>query len=275
MLTDFVGKVAVVTGAASGIGRALCEGFAAHGMHVVVADIDESGADEVASGLESSIGLAVDVAEAAAVEDLADAAFDRWGQVDLLCNNAGVFQAGLSWERRIEDWDWALGVNLYGIIHGIRSFIPRMIDQGTPGHVVNTSSVAAFVTAAATGPYTVSKSAAFSLTECLAHDLASVDSKIGASVLTPSAFNTGIASTARVRPERYGTDGSGDAAAMNEGLAALTSLGLDPADVVEPVIEGVRTGTFLIPTRPSHQQQLEGRFTALRKRDLPGVTIVD
>jgi NAD(P)-dependent dehydrogenase (short-subunit alcohol dehydrogenase family) len=275
MLTQLDGKVAVVTGAASGIGRALCAGLAAEGMKVVCADIDAAGAATVAAGLDDAISVTADVSDQDAVNGLADSAFEQWGQVDLLCNNAGVFQAGLSWQRSLGDWDWVLGVNVYGIIHGIAAFVPRMIEQDTEGHVVNTASVAAFVTAGGIAPYTVSKAAAFSLTECLAQDLLSVGSLIGASVLTPSAFDTGIAFTSSVRPDRFGSDDSTHAQAMNEALAAMTGAGMAPEEVVQPVLEGVRSGTFLIPTRPSYAQQLDDRYRSLAAREVPGVSIVD
>lgn len=275
MLTDFTDKVAVVTGAASGIGAALCAGLAAEGMAVVAADIDGDGAAATAAALPRAIGVQTDVSDPAAVDRLADAAFDTFGQVDLLCNNAGVFQGGLSWERSVADWEWTFGVNVFGIVHGIRSFVPRMIAQDTDGHVVNTASVAAFVAGAASGPYVVSKCAAFSLTESLALDLAAVNAKIGASVLTPSAIDTAIAHTARVRPDRYGTDDTPDARMVADGLAAMTGTGIAPAEVVAPVIDAVRTGTFLIPTKPSYADQLRNRFEALAQRAIPPSIAVD
>ncbi|MEZ5164963.1 MAG: SDR family NAD(P)-dependent oxidoreductase [Acidimicrobiales bacterium] len=145
----------------------------------------------------------------------------------LLCNNAGVFQAGLSWQRSEADWEWALGVNLWGIIHGVGAFVPRMIEGGDEGHVVNTSSVAGFVAAPFSGPYNVSKVAAFSMTESLAHDLAAVGSSIGASVLCPSAIRTGIAHTDQVRPGGPVDEGD-DAAMVRESLFAMTETGSIP-----------------------------------------------
>ena len=275
MIADLTGKVAVVTGAASGIGAALCRRFAAEGMTVVAADIDLDGARATVEGLPEAWSAGVDVADAASVQALADRAFDTCGQVDLLCNNAGVFQGGLSWERSHGDWDWALGVNLYGIVHGIASFVPRMIAQGTEGHVVNTASVAAFVTAPYSSPYVVSKAAAFALSECLAHDLAAVGSKIGASVLTPSAVDTGIAGTERVRPPRFATHATEDSAMTVEFLAATVAAGLAPDDVVEPVVAAIRSGEFLVPTKPSYLAQLDGRHRALTERRLPPVAEVD
>ena len=276
MIGDFDGRVAVVTGAAHGIGRALAVGLAAEGMRVVAVDIDGPGAAATAEVVGAgSAARQVDVADAAAVDALADYCFAEFGQVDLLINNAGVFQGGLCWERSVQDWQWAFGVNVFGIIHGQRSFLPRMIAQGTEGHVINTASVAAFVSAPLSGPYVVSKCAAFSLTECLAHDLSLVGSKIGASVLVPSAFDTAIAASSAVRPARFGVDATEDGRGTAAALAQMVSQGMSPEEAVAPVIDGIRSGTFLIPTRPSYADQLRHRHEALRERELPALTEVD
>ena len=279
MIRDLRDKVAVITGTASGIGAALAEGCAANGMRVVAADIDAAGSRATVARIEAkggeALAVSVDVARGDSVAALADAAWDRFGQVDLLVNNAGVFQGGLSWERSVADWDWTLGVNLYGIIHAIRSFVPRMIAQDTEGHVVNTASVAAFVSGPMSSPYVVSKCAAFSLSECLAQDLEVTRSKIGASVLTPSTIDTGIASTARVRPAAYGTDSTPDAKVVAEGLAQTIATGIPPSEVVAPVLDAVRTGTFLIPTKPSFQAQIRNRYDALLERRIPATAEVD
>lgn len=276
MIRDLEGKVAVVTGAAHGIGRALAIGLAAEGMQVVAADIDKAAAAATVARIGAgAVARRVDVSDSESVAALADGCFADFGHVDLLLNNAGVFQGGLCWERSNEDWAWTFGVNVYGIIHGIRSFVPRMIAQGTEGHVLNTASVAAFVSAPVSGPYVVSKCAALSLTECLAHDLAAVGSKIGASVLTPSAFDTGIADAAGVRPERFGVDDTEDGKGTAAALAAILSEGLAPDDVVAPVIEGIRSGEFLIATRPSYAEQLRNRYESLLARRLPPTIEVD
>lgn len=276
MIRHLEAKIAVITGAANGIGRALARGFAAEGMQVVAADIDEPGAKATVAGIGTgAVARRVDVSDAASVAALADACFSEFGHVDLLVNNAGVFQGGLCWERSNQDWEWILGVNVYGIIHGIRSFVPRMIAQGTEGHVLNTASVAAFVSAPASGPYIVSKCAALSLSECLAHDLAAVGAKIGASVLTPSSFDTGIAHTADVRPERFGVDDTPDGKGTADALAAMLSAGMAPEAAVKPVIDAVRSGEFLIPTRPSYAEQLHNRYDSLLARKLPPLIAVD
>ena len=276
MIANLDGKVAVVTGAAHGIGRALALGFAAEGMRVAAVDIDEAGAQSTAALIGSgAVARRVDVADAEAVDALADDCFAEFGQVDLLVNNAGVFQGGLCWERSVADWQWAFGVNVYGIIHGQRSFLPRMIAQNTAGHVLNTASVAAFVSAPFSGPYVVSKCAALSLTECLAHDLAVVGAKIGASVLVPSAFDTTIAHSSAVRPARFGVDSTEDGQGTAAALAQIVSQGMSPDEAVAPVIDGIRSGTFLIPTRGSYAEQLRHRYEALRARELPALTEVD
>jgi NAD(P)-dependent dehydrogenase (short-subunit alcohol dehydrogenase family) len=276
MIADLDGRVAVVTGAAHGIGRALAVGLAAEGMRVVAVDIDGAGARATATRIgPGGTAQQVDVADAEAVDALADTCFAELGRVDLLVNNAGVFQGGLCWERSIEDWQWCLGVNVFGIIHAQRSFLPRMIAQGTDGHVVNTASVAAFVSAPLSGPYVVSKCAAFSLTECLAHDLAVVGSQIGASVLVPSAFDTAIARSSTVRPGRFGVDTTEDGQGTAAALAEIVSRGMSPAEAVAPVLDAVRSGTFLIPTRPSYAVQLRHRYESLRAREVPALTEVD
>ena len=276
MIANLDGKVAVVTGAAHGIGRALALGFAAEGMRVAAVDIDAAGAQATAALIGSgAVARRVDVADAEAVDALADDCFAEFGQVDLLVNNAGVFQGGLCWERSVADWQWAFGVNVFGIIHGQRSFLPRMIAQNTEGHVLNTASVAAFVSAPFSGPYVVSKCAALSLTECLAHDLAVVGAKIGASVLVPSAFDTTIAHSSAVRPARFGVDSTEDGQGTAAALAQIVSQGMSPDEAVAPVIDGIRSGTFLIPTRGSYAEQLRHRYEALRARELPALTEVD
>lgn len=274
-LTQTEGRVAVVTGAGSGIGRAMVSHFVEQGMAVAAADIDADAAAETATLAGGEVlAMRVDVADEASVAALADAAFGEWGNVHLLCNNAGVFQGGLAWERTVDDWAWAFGVNVWGIIHGIRSFVPRMLAGGEEGHVVNTSSVAGFVAAAHSGPYNVSKVAAFSLSETLAHDLAAVDAAVGASVLCPAAVRTAIAHTDQVRPGGPG-DESEDAAFVRDMLFQMTETGVDPAEVPPLVLAGIAAGDFVIPTKPSYDNQIRTRFDALLEKRLPPTPVVD
>ena len=246
-MDDFNGKVAVITGAGSGIGRALVQGFVDEGATVVGADIDLDAAAETATAAGPNAHAAqVDVADPDSVLALADSCFAEHGQVDVLINNAGVFQGGLMWERSFDDFRWSMDVNVFGILHAVKAFVPRMIAQDTEGHIVNTASVAAYVAGASSSPYIVSKSAAFSVSECLALDLAAVGSKIKASVLTPGSTNTNIAHTAKVRQGRYGSDDSPDGAATRDSLAAFTGIGVDPSQVCRCAFRAAAT-----PPRPS------------------------
>src|SRR5829696_7809840 len=169
-MRELGGKTAVVTGAGSGIGRALAVRLASEGMTVLVADIEAPKADETVAEITSAGGVAIaaptDVTDADAVERLADAAFRDHGGVHLLCNNAGVFSGGLLWERTVRDVEWVFAVNVYGIVHAIRSFVPRMLAQDAEAHIVNTASMGGLVTNAYSGPYYASKFAAVGLTEC-------------------------------------------------------------------------------------------------------------
>src|SRR6202011_913903 len=167
--------------------------------------------------------------------------YHRFGAAHVVCNNAGVFQGGLLWQRSDADWEWTLGVNVYGIIHGIRSFVPRMLAQGGDGHVVNTASMAGLVTAAYSGPYTTSKFAAVALSESLAHDLRAVGASIGVSVLCPSAVNTRIAESTRNRATTVATEAEApDAHFVEQALRDLTSGGLDPGTVAGMVVDAIR-----------------------------------
>jgi NAD(P)-dependent dehydrogenase (short-subunit alcohol dehydrogenase family) len=275
------GQVAVVTGAASGIGRALALALASRGLDVVMADVEagalEAAADTVvASGGGGRVEAVVtDVADGASVGALADRAFALGGGVHLLCNNAGVFQGGLLWEVSDADWEWVLGVNVRGIVHGVRSFVPRMIDTGVPGHVLNTASMASFFAAPFSGPYTVSKHAAYALTETLAHDLLAVGAPIGVSVLCPSAIDTGIGRSRRNRPEALAGALTEAGAFVEQALVDTVGAGISPAEAARLALEAVERGDFLVPTKPSYAPQIRRRTDALLERRLPEVPEID
>src|SRR5262249_19285690 len=165
------GKVAVVTGAGSGIGRALVRRFAAEGMRVVAADVEGLALAETVDGLDRTSTFVADVSRFDDVAGLAEHAYEIFGATDVLCNNAGVFTGGFMWERPQSDFEWTLGVNLWGILNAIRAFVPRMLKAAMPAHIVNTVSIAGLCSTAYSGPYVVSKFAALAATECLAHDL--------------------------------------------------------------------------------------------------------
>jgi NAD(P)-dependent dehydrogenase (short-subunit alcohol dehydrogenase family) len=276
-MQEFRGKTAVVTGAGSGIGRALCLALAGEGMKVAMADIDGDALAESASLIQADVPSSetltqlCDVADAAAVDALADAVFDRWKLVDVVCNNAGVFVGGYIWERPDEDFEFVFGANLWGILNGIRSFVPRMMGQGTEGHVVNTASVAGLFGAPFEAPYAISKFAAFAATESLAHDLKAVGSRITASVLCPGMIDTNIVRSDRLRPERLATEVTEDQKFVTQYLADVITGAMPPAEVARAVIAGLRAERFLILTHESCASELTDRVEALVARRLPDV----
>ncbi len=276
-MQDFAGRTAVVTGAGSGIGRGLALAFAAEGMRVAAADVDGSDLAETASLLESGdrpvdvMTAVCDVSQGDQVVAFADAVFERFGQVHLLCNNAGVFVGGFIWDRPSADFEFVLGANLWGILNGIRAFVPRMLAQGTEGHVVNTSSVAGILGAPFEAPYSVSKFAAFAATESLAHDLQAVGSRIRASVLCPGIVDTNIVDSDRHRPEHLRTEFTDDQKFVTDYLGKVVAGGIAPAEVAAMVLAAIRNEDFLILTHDAYRQALVERAEALAARRLPDV----
>jgi NAD(P)-dependent dehydrogenase (short-subunit alcohol dehydrogenase family) len=271
----FAGRVAVVTGAGSGIGRGLARRAAAEGMHVVIADIEAEALEETAAELTPGgtdvLAVRLDVSDPTAVDTLAGETFERFGAVHLLCNNAGVFQGGITWQRTLADWEWVMGVNFWGMLHGIRAFVPRMIEGGEEGHVVDTSSLAGMLTVAYSAPYVVSKFAALALTESLAHDLRAQGSSIGVSVLVPGLVDTKIASSERNRPDEPPSEAQApDAHFVAQALRDLTATGgIHPDEVGEMVFDAVRTGRFYVTTMDSAIDLLRERGDAILERTLP------
>ncbi len=264
------GKVAVVTGAGSGIGRALVRRLVGEDMRVVAADVQVDALAETVNGLDRTSTFVADVSRFEDVDALAEHAYETFGTTDVLCNNAGVFAGGLMWERPPSDFSWTLGVNLWGILNGIRAFVPRMLAAGTAGHIVNTVSMAGLCTNAFSGPYTVSKFAAQAATECLAHDLRAIGSPIKVSAVVPAAVATRISSSGRNRPDALAAARSDDAEFVEQALTDLTSVhGAPPDDVAAMIVDAIRTEQFLVPTKPSYAPQLRARFDALAERELP------
>jgi len=265
-MEDLEGKVAVVTGAASGIGRALADRWAADGMKVVLADVEQGPLDAARDELDASgadvLAVPTDVSDAAQVEALAAATLDHFGGVHLLCNNAGVGGGGPSWEVSLEDWSWVLGVNLWGVIHGIRAFVPHLIAQDE-GHVVNTASIAGFAYAPMMGPYNASKAAVVAISETLQRDLELQGSKVGVSVLCPGWVNTRIHESDRNRPGGP-LERSDDLASMGrEVLREVLKGGKDPAEVAHLVAAAVREGTSHIFTGDEWIDLARTRFEAV------------
>lgn len=264
----FKGKVAVVTGGASGLGKAMARRFAAEGMSVVLADVQQDTLDGAVAEFESAgfpvLGVRCDVSRQDAVDALRDAALARFGRVHVLCNNAGVAPGGLAWESTLEDWYWCLGVNVYGVIHGLRSFVPHMLAHGDQAHIVNTASVAGLISPPGMGIYCVSKHAVVTLTECLHHDLASRTDRVAASVLCPAYVPTGIADSERNRPVEFANaprPASAEDTAREEGLRKAVASGrISAGQVADAVLEAIRERRFYILTHQKTKPAIETRM---------------
>jgi NAD(P)-dependent dehydrogenase (short-subunit alcohol dehydrogenase family) len=261
-MKDLAGRTAVITGAASGFGREFALRAAQAGMRLVLADLQEEGLKETASMLGGAASLSVrtDVSDPAAVDALAEAAYARFGAVHIVFNNAGVAVAGPAWSATLEDWQWSIGVNLMGVVHGVRSFVPRMLAGGEPGHIVNTASVAGLLAVPGSSVYCATKQAVVALSECLYHDLRLIDAKVGVSVLCPAFVNTGIGSSERNRPaELAATNPLGEAAI--EGMrAALRKGKLTAADIAAMTFEAIEADRFWILTHAKIKGAISLRF---------------
>ena len=204
-MKEFTDRVAVVTGGASGIGRAMADRFAAAGMKVVLADIEANALHQAESDMRTQgatvLGIVTDVAQAESVEALAQKTMDAFGGVHIVCNNAGVGGGfGLSWTQPLKNWEWGFGVNLWGVVHGIRTFVPLMLKQETEGHIVNTASMAGLLSAPFMSIYDATKFAVVAISESLQLELAMQSAKVKVSVLCPGFVNTNIATSERNRP---------------------------------------------------------------------------
>ncbi|MEO3783668.1 SDR family NAD(P)-dependent oxidoreductase [Actinocorallia sp. B10E7] len=269
------GRVAVVTGAGSGIGRALALRLADEGMDLALGDVQREALAETGE-LAGTRGVrvvsrVVDVGEEHEVEAFAEQVYADLGAVHLLCNNAGVFMGGRVWTRPAADFEWALRVNLWGLLHGARAFVPRMLDQGHEGHIVNTCSVAGLFVGPGSAPYTVSKWAAFAATLSLAQELAMQNAKIRVSALCPGGVTTRIHESERVRPAGLRSEPGDDSIFMNEMIRATVENGIPPEEVAGQVVDAVRAGRFLVLTHPAYAGGLPEQAEALVAGRLPGM----
>ena len=278
-MEELSGKVAVVTGAASGIGFGLAERFAAEGMRLVIADVEaealERAEKELGARGAEVLAVRTDVTDPAAVDALAQGAIDRFGTYHVVCNNAGVAgPPAVAWETSLETWQWVMGVNLWGVIHGVRSFTPRLIEQDE-GHIVNTASSAGLIPLPFSGPYTATKHAVLGISRGLANELAMRGSKVRVSVLCPGFIRTNLADSERNWPSRLGPppNEAPDPATefltnfMREGLAS----GKPPSELAALVVDAVRSGRFMVLTeqfladfaRSNLDAEIEGRDAIL------------
>ncbi len=255
-------KVAVVTGGASGIGRELCRGFARAGARVVVADVDEAGMDGTVAAVKQAgseaVAVKTDVSRLGDVQALADRAFKQWGAVHVLCNNAGVAVHGGLESATHQDWEWVVGVNLWGVIHGIEAFVPRMIALREPGHIVNTASMAGLIASQGLGVYNTTKYAVVGLSETLQKDLR--PHNIGVSVLCPMGVATAIRDSERNRPAHLKNPGG-----RPRGETQLIGRTLTPEHVAERVLRAIRANRLYVITHEEGLEPLRRRFQRMER----------
>ena len=264
-----VGRVAVVTGAASGIGCALAEALVAAGSAVVLADLDGPEGEAIAERLRQNGGTAlavtVDVSDPASVDELARVTLEQFGRVDVLCNNAGVSTFNLIQDQTLDDWHWVFNVNLWGVVHGLVSFLPILRAQSTRSHIVNTASMGGLMSGVSfIGPYAASKTAVVSISETLRQECAAYDLPIGVSVLCPSATETRVMESERGRPAALGTERrTADAEAMRLAIKSMFTGpdGSTPAHVAACTVEAILAGQFWIIPNRGERGIVEARFT--------------
>jgi len=261
---ELTGRVAVVTGAASGIGLALCEAFAAEGMHVVMADVEPERLRTEATQLRSKVATEVldvvaDVARWDDVQALESRTVERFGAVHVLCNNAGVQCTGTAWELSLAEWEWLLGVNLWGVIHGVRAFVPGMVRRGVPAHVVNTASIGGLLAFPGMAMYTAAKFAVVGLSETLSHDLRDSGAPVGVSVLCPGPTVSHLRENSReLRPD--GPDG--------RALRLVTDVDRIPAaEVASQVVDAIGRDRFWVLTHPAYHETIEHRYRGIVETD--------
>ena len=278
-MKDLAGRVAVITGAGSGFGREFARLAARERMKLALADVQGDALEAVVTELRGAgadvIGETVDVADSARVARFADRTFGAFGAVHLLMNNAGVGGGGYLWENTDKDWNWVLGVNLMGVVHGIQHFVPRMLAanrEGVPGHIVNTASMAGWLAAPLMGVYNVSKHAVVALSETLYHDLRLAQATIGVTALCPAFVPTGIADSHRNRPDALAnaappTTSQRMAQAASE--KAVSSGRMTASEVAELTFAAVREDRFYVFTHPQILPTVQARFEAALRGDPP------
>jgi NAD(P)-dependent dehydrogenase (short-subunit alcohol dehydrogenase family) len=258
------GQTAVITGAGSGIGRAIADSLADRGVSIVLADIEASALAKAESELSAKgvevLAVEVDVSSPNSVEQLAEQTLKRFGAPEILCNNAGVGGGGPFHDLTLDDWNWVLGVNLNGVIHGMHYFLPAMREAGKPAHIVNTASVAGLVAEAWMGPYNASKFAVVAISETFAKEYA--DESIGISVLCPGFVNTRIAESGRNAPS--GRKITTPPAEMSDMIASLLTAGIEADVVATHVLEAIENNSLYILTHDDLMPVIEKRFEAIK-----------
>ena len=271
-MREFRDRVAVVTGGASGIGRALARRFAGEGMKLVLADIEEPALEAAVKEFEAAgtetLGVVTDVRQAESVDALARQTLERFGAVHIVCNNAGVFAGGLSWECSVKDYEWVLGVNVWGVIHGVRSFVPILVEQDTEAHIVNTASMAGLTTFPMSSAYHMSKHAVLALSECLYKELAA--QKVGVSVLCPEMVATNIADGDRNRPEELADAApAASKTLVQQAIKDAIGRGISPDVLAERTFEAIRAERFYILADDSWREACNARLDDIREARNP------
>ena len=282
-MRDFDDKVAVVTGAASGIGRAMAERFAAEGMKVVLADIEREVLARTEREMKTSgatvLAVPTDVSKAGDVQALADNTVAAFGAVHVLCNNAGVGPVmGPSWGLTEADWRWVLGTNLWGALHGIRAFVPRMLDQDSEGHIINTASIAGLLSAPWTATYDVAKHGIVTLSESLHRELAMIGAKLKVSVLCPGWVNTRLMDGDRNRPPELQNEPgqettSPQAALMDQAVRYLVANGTDPREIGDLVLNAIRDEKLYILPHPEWKEWVRRRMEDIIEERNPSTSL--
>lgn len=263
---ELAGRVAVVTGGASGIGRAMAANFHAAGMQVVIADVQPDALRATADELGVH-GVLVDVSDAESVAALAAEVLSTYGTVNLLCNNAGVGGVGRIATQTLKDWKWVIDVNLWGVVHGLHAFLPHLLEAPGGGHVVNTASMAGMSAWPGIGPYNATKYAVVGISETLAIELA--DTTVGVSVLCPGVVSTNIFTSQRNRPEHLRNETRSEAARqMNAEM--MQQIGIDPAVVADMVADAVQHDRFWIFTHPELLDAVDERHRGVMAARQPG-----
>jgi NAD(P)-dependent dehydrogenase (short-subunit alcohol dehydrogenase family) len=274
-MKDFKDKVAVITGAASGIGQALAEHGVRLGMKVVLADVEAEALAKTEAEMRSAgatvLAVRTDVSQAKDVEALAQKTLEALGAVHLLCNNAGVATSGtVVWESSLTDWEWVLGVNLWGMIHSLRTFVPIMLAQDTECHIVNTASLSGLISFPRGSVYAVTKHGVVTLSETLHHELAERGGKVKVSVLCPGLVKTRIVDCARNRPERLPAAPMGPVEAAGwETLRQQMQTAMPPAQVADAVFQAIREERFYILTHPEGKVWIRTRMDDILQQRNP------
>jgi NAD(P)-dependent dehydrogenase (short-subunit alcohol dehydrogenase family) len=276
-MKKFTGKIAVITGAASGIGLGIARRCMKEGMKVVLADVEEKALTNAEAEMKAAganvLAVLTDVSKAQDVEALAGRTLDTYGAVHLLFNNAGVTTGAAVWEYTLADWEWVIGVNLWGVIHGLRTFVPIMLEQNTESHIVNTASIGGLITYPASGAYEVTKHGIVALSETLSYELADYSDKIKVSVLCPAAVNTRIIDaernrmiTSRTEPKKELTP---EVQMRRKALRQTLESGMSPNEVANHVFQAIKEEKFYILTHPKWNALVQMRMENILQGRIP------